>query len=361
MNYKLGASSNRRRLRGWDYAKGASFFITISTEPRRQLFGKIVGGKMRLSKLGEETKATLERMPMYSPEISLFGNVVMPDHVHFNVHLAAGLDEPLKRLGQAIRSFKNHTTKVWKALYAREHGSRASTGNGDFGAHVGSFDSEGSRTKFANLLWQQGYHDWLCLSRGFIDSTERYIAYNPLKWELMYGSDKRLYINEPLSSSRLDAADYWKGVGNLALLDPDTPMVSLRVSRRVRDIPAVVARMENAVDKGYTIISGFISPGERAVLDMLRARKDARFIRMRPSCIPNARFKPESAYVEAFMEERYLEIGRGNDEAEFCRAACLDLNDEIIQIAIAGEGLALYFQPDGLYRFGNDAKWRMTR
>jgi hypothetical protein len=125
-------------------------------------------------------------------------------------------------------------------------------------------------------------------------------------------------------------------------------MVSLRVSRRVRDIPAVVARMENAVDKGYTIISGFISPGERAVLDMLRARKDARFIRMRPSCIPNARFKPESAYVEAFMEGRYLEIGRGNDETEFGRAACLDLNDEIIQIATAGCGLAVYFTEHGL-------------
>ena len=158
--------------------------VVFPTEPRRQLFGNIVDGKMRLSKLGEETKPTLERIPMYSPEISLFGHVVMPDHVHFNVHLAAGLDEPLKKLGQPIRSFKNHTTKVWKALYAHEHGSRATAG------FVGS---GGGQTAFGRL-WQQGYHDWLCLSRGFIDSTERYIAYNPLKWELMYGGDKRLYI-----------------------------------------------------------------------------------------------------------------------------------------------------------------------
>lgn len=34
-----------RRFTGWNYAKGASLFITIATKPRRTLFGKIVGGK----------------------------------------------------------------------------------------------------------------------------------------------------------------------------------------------------------------------------------------------------------------------------------------------------------------------------
>jgi hypothetical protein len=41
-------------------------------------------------------------------------------------------------------------------------------------------------------LWQQGYHDHLCLSRRFIDSTERYIACNPMKWELIHGSGDSL-------------------------------------------------------------------------------------------------------------------------------------------------------------------------
>ena len=33
-----------RRLVGWDYSKGASFFIKIATEPRRSLFGKVEKG-----------------------------------------------------------------------------------------------------------------------------------------------------------------------------------------------------------------------------------------------------------------------------------------------------------------------------
>lgn len=59
------------------------------------------------------------------------------------------------------------------------------------------------------------------------------------------------------------------------------------------------------------------------------------------------RLNPESRYVEPFAENRYLEIARGNDETEFGRRACLDLNAEIIEIATSGEGLALYWKAAG--------------
>ena len=51
------------------------------------------------------------------------------------------------------------------------------------------------------------------------------IAYNPLKWQLMYGLPGYLSIKEPLSSPRLDCADYWKGVGNVALLAEELNLV----------------------------------------------------------------------------------------------------------------------------------------
>lgn len=202
-------------------------------------------------------------------------------------------------------------------------------------------------------LWQQGYHDRLCLSRPFIDATERYIRYNPLKWELMNGAARALRIHEPLDSPRLDPCAYWKGVGNVALLGANEKIVSLRVSRKCgpAQVSAIVRRMESAVAQGWVVLSGFISPGEKAVRDMLCANPRARFIRILPSCIPNARFRPESRYAPAFSSGRYLEIAMGNDEREFDRAACLDLNGEIAEIAAAaGEGLALYWKADGPHR-----------
>lgn len=345
---RANAIHRYRRFTGWDYAKGASLFITIATAPRRPLFGTITGGRMVRSPLGEKVAEALEAMPRLNPGIRLFGRVVMPDHVHFNCALAPGLDAPLKVLGGAIKRFKNYTTKLAKhSLELAERSSAIKSGVTE-PAVQNRFDGQ---TVFGqSTLWQQGYHDYLLLSRAMIDATARYIAYNPLKWELMYGAGGALRVVEPLSSPRLDLGDYWKGAGNLALLDGSLPMVSLRVSREVaapEAITRVVARMESAVEKGYVIISGFISKGEQAVRDRLVARKDAKFIRLLPSCIPNRRFRPESVYLAPFAEDRYLEIARGNDETEFGRRACLDLNDEIIKIATAGEGLALYWKAEG--------------
>ncbi len=399
-------------MEGWNYEKGASFFITIATAPRRALFGRMAGGKMMLSPLGMEVAASLERMPGLSPAISLFGHVVMPDHIHFNCHLAAGLEAPLKTLGAAIRSFKNHTTKVYKAMLANSvrepalhfpspasagacdsspasagaldsppasagarDSSPASAGARDSSpASAGACDSSpasagvldsspasaGARTMFAHTLWQRGYHDHLCLSRRFIDATERYIAYNPLKWQLMHGPGA-VRVVEPVFSPRLDPGDYWKAAGNLALIALEAPLVSLRVSRKVVDFAPVLARMRTAAERGYAIASGFISKGEQAVRDMLCHLPQGRLVRVRPSAIPNARFRPESIYVRAMSEGRYLELGKGNEDFDFSRSACLDVNREIIGMAAAGRGLSLYFRKDGLYKLSGGGQWRKTR
>ena len=326
-----------RRFEGWDYAKGASLFITIATEPRRALFGTVWEGAVALSALGEKVNEALEAIPRLNPGLLLFGHVVMPDHVHFNCAIQPGLREPLKTLGNAIRRFKNYITKQAKLSLAIKSGSWG------LGKTIG-FDG-----LTASGLWQQGYHDYILLSREMIDATERYIAYNPMKWELMYGVEDALRVIEPLFLPRLSPGAYWKGVGNLALLDPGERLLSLRISRQVQgaEMAKMLGRIARAVDQGYVVISGFISKGEQAVRDMLCRRSGARFIRILPSCIPNRRFRPESRYVAPFAEGRYLEIAQGNDEVEFGRSVCLDINAEIIEIAKAGEGLALYWRPDG--------------
>lgn len=305
-----------RRFPFYDYSRGAALFITVSTSPRGNLFGRVVEAKMELSPLGAEVLESIEAIPRFNPGFALHGHVVMPDHVHFNLWLPPRLPEPVKALGTAIRRFK-----TWTSTLARKQLGIAS-------------------------LWQQGCHDRICTSERFIDSTERYIAYNPLKWELGKNQPEFLRVREPLDSPRLDPAEYWRGVGNVDLIDPKQKILSLRVSRRVKDFDRLLSRMHDAVQAGYAILSGFISPGEAAVRDMLLADPAAKLIRVLPDRMAIGH-RPESRYLPAIRERRYLEIAEGNEPTGFSRAACLDLNAAIVSIATEGEGVAVYWKPEG--------------
>ena len=327
-----------RRFQGWDYSRGASLYITISTSPRRAIFGQVVGGEMKLSPLGKEALFSLESMPRYNQGLFLFGRVVMPDHIHFNCHIEAGLNEPLKFLGNAIRRFKNHISKVARAQLATS------------GLQ---FNPDGQAALDLTTIWQQGYYDRLLPSEPIMKATERYIAYNTAKWELMKNRPAALRIKEPLDSPRLDPNEYWKGVGNTSLLEESNKIVSLRISRKLGEnqLKDVEKRVKSAIDHGFTLLSGILSPGEKLIRDLCCLNKNAKFIRILPSMMPIS-YRPESAYVKSFLENRYLEIAKGNEEVEFGRVACLDLNEEIVKIATAGEGLAVYWRAEGLLRLG---------
>ena len=57
--------------------------------------------------------------------------------------------------------------------------------------------------------------------------------------------------------------------------------------------------------------------------------------------------RPESRYLPAIQERRYLEIAEGNEPTEFSRTACLDLNAAIVSIATSDEGVAVYWKAEG--------------
>ena len=247
-----------RRFNGYDYTRGAALFITIVTNPRRRLFGEIAGARLLRTALGLAVESRLAEMAQM-PGICLFNSVVMPDHVHLQLHLRAGLQDPLVVLGRAIGAFKSLCAKDFHEL-AGESGP----------------------------LWQQGYHDWICVSEEMIAAVNRYIEYNPLKFELRYNQPEFLAIREPIAAWRLPSEEFWRGIGAVDLLDGDTPFVALRISRRLspRQIAEVVACIRRRVGD-YVFVGGWISPGEKAVRDMLLAEPRGRIVQILPSAMPH--------------------------------------------------------------------------
>ena len=71
------------------------------------------------------------------------------------------------------------------------------------------------------------------MSRDMIDSVERYIAYNALKWWLRNGGGRALMaLHEPLKSPRLGQSEYWRGnspeeISRAACLDYNARIIDI--------------------------------------------------------------------------------------------------------------------------------------
>jgi REP element-mobilizing transposase RayT len=70
------------RLKGYDYSQAGAYFITICTQDRACLFGKVVNGEMQLNDAGRMVLAEWNMLPERFPHVVLDAFVVMPNHVH---------------------------------------------------------------------------------------------------------------------------------------------------------------------------------------------------------------------------------------------------------------------------------------
>ncbi len=68
---------------GYDYSRGASLFISLSTDPRRCVFGDVIDGEMALNDLGREVDRSLSFCFSTAPDMVLYRKKVLPDHCHF--------------------------------------------------------------------------------------------------------------------------------------------------------------------------------------------------------------------------------------------------------------------------------------
>jgi len=75
------------RLLGYDYASAGYYFVTICTQDRKRLFGRIRDQKMELNGLGRIARDELLKTPLIRPNTDIDAWVVMPDHIHMIMHI----------------------------------------------------------------------------------------------------------------------------------------------------------------------------------------------------------------------------------------------------------------------------------
>ncbi|MCL2338488.1 MAG: glucose-6-phosphate dehydrogenase [Proteobacteria bacterium] len=71
------------RKRGYDYSFGGVFFITICTDNKKPILGRVQMGEMNLNSIGKVVHDCLLGMQDRNTRAVLHEWVVMPNHVHF--------------------------------------------------------------------------------------------------------------------------------------------------------------------------------------------------------------------------------------------------------------------------------------
>jgi hypothetical protein len=83
-----GPRRKPRRFPGYDYGYPGAYFVTICTQNRKCLFGRIADGAMQLNDLGSVVDACWRSLPQHYSHVDLDSFVVMPNHIHGIISIA---------------------------------------------------------------------------------------------------------------------------------------------------------------------------------------------------------------------------------------------------------------------------------
>jgi REP element-mobilizing transposase RayT len=153
------------RLKGYDYSQAGAYFITLCTQDRACLFGRVMNGEMRLNDAGRMVLAEWNRLPERFPQVVVDAFVVMPNHVHGILVIT----DPAPTVGA--------TTRVAPTV-----------GNiiGAFKSRVTVEYIRGVKTPgwppFRGRLWQRNYYEHIIRNERALNAIRQYIMENPRRW-----------------------------------------------------------------------------------------------------------------------------------------------------------------------------------
>ena len=252
------------RLAGWDYSSPGWYFVTICVQDMRPVFGTVVNGKMVLNNVGSMAHEMWLAVEHFHPEYHLDECVIMPNHVHGLVRLDTGRphDLPLRTgLPDFVRRFKSTVDVAWRKM-------------------AGAGRCACPHTMRNGKLWHRNYWDVIVRDEQALSNIRTYIRFNPMNYHVV------MNCGEP------------KVLGARALLT--LPTVGFLASRGENALHGNLT-----LTSGEAILSGFLSPMERAVFKAGLAHRKP-MIWVKPWALEEGIDSP--GIQKAIQEERLLII-----------------------------------------------------
>jgi len=213
---------NRRsiRLKNYDYSQKGSYFITIVTQNRKHLFGKIEDGIMILSSVGRIVEEEWLNTIQLRPNVTLGEFIIMPDHMHMIVTITTQVEKkdndewihlnpksPSHTIGAIIRGFKGASTKKINLFLNSRTGELLFAPSSEllfapssellFTPSSESLFAPSSESLFAqsprtgeslfapsyNKIFQRNYWEHIIRNQRDYIRIEKYIIANPRNWK----------------------------------------------------------------------------------------------------------------------------------------------------------------------------------
>jgi putative transposase len=208
------------RLRGYDYRTPGRYFVTTVTAGRKMLFGRVVGGEMRLGEMGRIVDEEWRRTAEVRPDVQIDALVVMPNHVHAIITITAD-------------AHPDTIVGAQRAAPAPRPGSddveRPVVAPGSLGAIVRAAKSASSR-RINELrgtpgapVWQRGFWDRIIRDDEANRRIRAYIRDNPRRWHKDVHRPRAIDGNphpEPADSSESERLRCVAHIGYIASCTP---------------------------------------------------------------------------------------------------------------------------------------------
>ena len=306
-------ASMLRRCVGHDYQQRQMYMITMVTEGRQPLLGRVVGRSDSLpespdephtepTELGRRVEQCWMEITMRYPQISNLAFQLMPDHFHGILFVKEHLDRPL---GKVLLGFKQGCNKAFRELVPSVAVVQQQTERG--------------------LLFAHGYNDRLLLKAGQLKCWQEYLRDNPRRLLMKREHPDLFRVQRNLMAAGLS----FSAIGNRFLLERPV-LMQVQCSRRLTDaeIQAEINRFVGAAAQGAVLVSPSISPGEKAVMRAAFERGYPLIVLQENGFTDLA--KPGGKRMEACAEGRLLILApwqHHNERTTIRRGQCLSLNE----------------------------------
>jgi hypothetical protein len=310
--YGILMAMQGKRLYWHDYKRTGFYMVTLSTAPRRPLFGTCRDNQTDLSPEGLAVCRHWRLISERDDRIETSMLIVMPDHLHGILFVKKPLEQSI---GAYIRGFKSGVTSELRKL----------------------------QNDSTLQVWEPGYHQVIALNQDTLQACKQYIRDNPRRYCLKKMHPDLFVRLEHLDGARLPKVFpplKWVGFGNSFLLEAPY-LHAIQVSRSVTDeaLSAFRDEVEEASQKGAVCVSPFISPGEQAIVEDIVRSPHGRVIVLKHAGFPPL-YKPGTRYFDLCAQGRVLILSPypyTTTQPKLSRERCLEMNAMVAHICRHGD------------------------